>query len=300
MNTQLEIVAADGNRCGESPIWDGERRRLLWTDIEGAVLYEHVPATGQTTVIRRGRSVAGIGLNRAGGLLVAGSGGLALWGGSDDVRPIVSEHAGEALNFNDMIVDARGRVYAGTLYWNADGEMERYGKLYRIEPGGEIAVVDDGIELANGLGLSGDGRTLYFADSAARAIYAYDVDGESGALAKRSLFVRVPSDEGIPDGLTVDAEDHVWSAQWYGAQVVRYDPDGHVERRIALPVTQLSSVGFGGDDLTDLYVTSAADPWPSRLAPPGWDAAASNAGGSLYRLRPGVQGREEHRAAFER
>jgi D-xylonolactonase len=298
MNTQLEIVAADGNRCGESPIWDGERRRLLWTDVEGALVYEHVPATGETSILSRGTSVAGIGLDRAGGLLFAGSGGLVLWRGPGDIRPIVTEHDGEALNINDMIVDARGRVYAGTLYWNASGEMEKHGKLYRVDPGGQVEVVDEGIELANGLGFSGDGRTLYFTDSAARSIYAYDVDPASGALANRRLFVRIPGHEGVPDGLTVDAEEHVWSAQWYGAQVVRYDPEGRVERRIPMPVTQVSSVGFGGDDLIDLYITSAADPWPSRLAPPGWDPAASNTGGSLYRLRLGIRGRAEHRAAF--
>jgi D-xylonolactonase len=297
MNTQWEIVAANGNRCGESPIWDGERRRLLWTDIEGRLVYQHVPATGETSVLCRGIPVAGIALGGAGELLFGGGEGLTVWRGSQEVRPLVTEHAGEALNINDLTVDARGRIYAGTLYWNAAGEMEKHGKLYLIEGSGAACVVDEGIELANGLGLTGDGRTLYFADSAARAIYAYDVDRESGALANRRLFVRVPGDEGIPDGLTVDAEDHVWSAQWYGARIVRYDPDGRVERRVSMPVTQVSSVGFGGDDLADLYVTSAADPWPSRLAPPAWDAAA-DAGGSLYRVRPGVRGRPEHRAAL--
>lgn len=297
MNTPLEVVAANGDRCGESPIWDGERGRLLWTDIEGGRVCQHVPATGETSVISEGISVAGIALARGGALLFGGGDGLALWRGPDDVSPLAAEHDGVALTINDILVDARGRVYAGTLYWNAAGEMERHGALYLIDGRGAPRVVDEGIELANGLGLSGDGRTLYFADSAARAIYAYDVDPDSGTLAGRRLFVRVPGDEGIPDGLTVDAEDHVWSAQWYGGQVVRYDPDGRVERRIPLPVTQVSSVGFGGADLADLYITSAADPWPSRLAPPGWNPAADT-GGSLYRIRPGVQGRPEHRAAL--
>jgi sugar lactone lactonase YvrE len=158
--------------------------------------------------------------------------------------------------------------------------------------------VAEGIELANGLGFSRDNRTLYFTDSAARTIYAYDVRPDSGELSNRRVFARVPGDEGLPDGLTVDDEDHVWSAQWYGAQVVRYDPDGKVERRIPMPVTQVSSVAFGGEDLTDLYITSAADPWPSRLAPPGYDFAAPNVGGSLYRLRGEIRGKLEHPGAF--
>jgi D-xylonolactonase len=79
---------------------------------------------------------------------------------------------------------------------------------------------------------------------------------------------------------------------------VRYDPDGRVERRLALPVRQVSSVAFGGPDLTDLYVTTAGELWPSDLAPPGYDFAAPNVGGSLYRVRTGVAGKPEHRAAL--
>jgi D-xylonolactonase len=159
-------------------------------------------------------------------------------------------------------------------------------------------VVDEGIEIANGLGLSPDDRTLYFADSARRVIYAYDV-APSGSLSRRRIFVKIPSDEGLPDGLTVDREGFVWCAQWYGAQVVRYDPDGKVERRLPMPVLQVSSLIFGGPDLTDLYVTTAADPWPSSLAPPGYDPKAPNQGGSLYRFRLDVQGRLDHRAALK-
>jgi D-xylonolactonase len=159
-------------------------------------------------------------------------------------------------------------------------------------------VVDEGIEIANGLGFSPDNRTLYFADSARRVIFAYDVDASSGDLSRRRIFVQVPRDEGLPDGLTVDRKGFVWCAQWYGSQVVRYDPEGRVERRIALPVRQVSSVIFGGDDLSDLYVTTAADPWPSPLAPAGYDASAADQGGSLYRIRLDVQGRSDFPAAL--
>src|SRR5207247_7061215 len=136
--------------------------------------------------------------------------------------------------------------------------------------------VEEGVELANGLGFSPDNRTLYFTDSAARKIYAYDVQPETGRLSNRRIFASVTADEGLPDGLTVDAEGFVWSAQWYGSQVVRYDPDGKVERRIAMPITQVSSVAFGGENLTDLYITSAGGSWASQLAPPGYNFDAPN------------------------
>ena len=103
--------------------------------------------------------------------------------------------------------------------------------------------------------------------------------------------------EGLPDGLTVDAEGIIWSAQWYGSEVLRYDADGKVERRLRLPVQQVSSVMFGGPDLTDLYITSAGEAWPSQYAPPSFNPAGPM-GGSLYRVRLEISGRREHRTHF--
>jgi sugar lactone lactonase YvrE len=290
-----EVVAQDNNRCGEGPIWDAERRRLLWTDIESALVYQLFPANGEKSVLSRNLSVAGIAPDRSGALVFAGATGLHLWRGPDDCRTLAQEFEGETLTFNDLVAGPHGRIYAGTVYWGADG-MEKPGTLYLFSPTGSVRVVEEGILLANGLGFSPDNRTLYFTDSAARAIYAYDVESASGSLSNRRVFVRVPDEEGIPDGLTVDSEGFVWSAQWYGAQVVRYDPDGRVERRIPMPVTQVSSVGFGGDDLRDLYITTAGESWPSPLAPNGYDFGSSNIGGSLYRVRLDTPGKQEHLA----
>jgi D-xylonolactonase len=289
-----EVVVDGANRCGEAPIWDAARARLVWTDIPANLVHQWTG--GAASVISRDLNVSGIALNADGALVLAGAGGLHLWRGPGDCRPIVTHDGPEPLTFNDIIADPRGRIYAGTIHWG--DSMIKPGKLYLIDGAGTLRVVDDGIELANGLGFSPDDRTLYFADSSARRIYEYDVERESGALSNRRVFVQVPRDEGLPDGLTVDAEGFVWCAQWYGAQVVRYDPDGKVERRIALPVRQVSSVAFGGPALDELFVTTAAEPWKSDLAPPGYDWGTLNAGGALYRIRPGVRGRAEHRAGF--
>ncbi|HXV96784.1 MAG TPA: SMP-30/gluconolactonase/LRE family protein, partial [Anaerolineae bacterium] len=130
----------------------------------------------------------------------------------------------------------------------------------------------------------------------ARRIYAYDVNPKTGDLTQRRIFVQVPATEGMPDGLTVDAAGFIWSAQWYGSQVVRYDPDGKVERRIQLPVSQIASVAFGGPDLTELYITTAAEPWPSKFVPPGYAPNPATLGGSLYCLRLDIQGQPEYQA----
>ncbi len=299
VKTEVEVVAEDHNLCGEAPIWDGARQRLIWADISSSRVYQLFPASREKQIISRNLMVAGIALNRDGALIFAGSTGLHHWNAQDDHQVIVANHAGESLFFNDIIADSAGRLYAGTVYWGARG-MEKTGKLYRIDPDGSVQIVADGIEMSNGLGFSPDNTTLYYADTSARRIFAYDVDLRTGALSRKRTLVQVPSDEGIPDGLTVDSQGFVWSAQWYGSQVVRYDPDGKVERRIAMPVKQVSSVAFGGKDFSDLYVTSAAESWPSPLAPPGYDFQAPNIGGSLYRVRLEIQGRPEHQANLRR
>jgi len=269
--------------------------RLIWTDAAGDVVYELFPANGQKTIISRGLNVTGIALNRNAELIFAGATGLHVWRGQDDCHTILTEYDGETLIFNDIIADPEGAIYAGTCYWGSGG-MEKPGRLYLINTDGSVRVVEEGIELSNGLGFSPDDRILYFADSAARKIYAYDIDPDTGDLLNKRIFATMPPDEGLPDGLTVDKEGYVWSAQWYGSQVVRYDPEGKVERRIPMPVTQVSSVAFGGSDLTDLYITTAAESWPSPLAPPGYNFNAPNTGGSLYRVRLDIQGKPEHRA----
>lgn len=291
----IEIVADSHDRCGEAPIWDAQRQRLVWTDIESGLVFEYLPAAGQKSILNQGLTVSGIALNRTGELVFGGAGGLHLWKGQGHYRTIVAEHKGMPMCFNDIIADPRGRIYGGTIYWGPNG-MERRGDLYLIDGNGEARIVDEGVELANGLGFSGDNRTLYFADSAARCIYAYDVEADSGALFRKRVFVRVPPDEGIPDGLTVDREGFVWCALWYGAQIVRYDPGGTVERRVRFPVTQVSSLAFGGKDLTELFVTSASEPWRSHLAPPGFNFNWPDFGGELFRIRLQIQGKSEHLA----
>lgn len=285
----LEEVARDGNRCGEGPIWDVERQRLLWDDNAVNAVYELVPGTGAKRLLTSEVNVSGIALDRTGALVFGGSGGLHLW------TPGWRRTLAAGLPINDLIADPQGRLYAGTIHWGPKG-MEKPGQLILVSREGR-KVVEEGIGIANGLGFSPDDKTLYFTDSAARRIYAYRVAADGG-LSDRRVFVQVPREEGLPDGLTVDREGFVWSAQWYGSQVVRYDPDGQVERRIALPVRQVSSVAFGGPDLTDLYITTAGEGWESDLAPPDYDFKAANLGGSLYRVRLEIQGRPEHRTAM--
>src|SRR5437763_12263609 len=146
---------------------------------------------------------------------------------------------------NACVADPEGRVYSGSYHYNPSG-VAAPSYLFRIDRDGSVHVVDEGIQFSNGLAFSRDCSTLYFSDSVARCIYAYNWNRETGNLANRRVFVRVPREHGFPDGLTVDAEGFIWCAQWFGARITRYDPDGKVQRVVTFPATQTSSLAFGG------------------------------------------------------
>ena len=115
------------------------------------------------------------------------------------------------------------------------------------------------------------------------------------------MVVKLDPDEGIPDGMTVDADGNIWSACWGGAQIIQFDPEGTEISRIKFPAVQTSAVMFGGDDFTDIYVTTATfgsdDPVTDDM-PPAY-RSISNRGGQLYRVRQdSVQGKPEFETDF--
>ena len=246
-------------------------------------------------MVKEGWEIAGAALNRSGGFVVANSSGIWLWEEGGEPRLIADQADGSKCQINDCLADPAGRLLAGSNFYDP-GKDYPLGKLIRVDTDGTAHIIDEGLHLANGLGFSVDARTLYFTDSAARLIYAYDYDPATGTARNRRAFVKVPATSGLPDGLTVDAEDFVWSAEWYGSRVVRYDRDGKVEREIRTPAKQTSSLAFGGPELTDIFITSAAKSEPMPIMPPDYDANSGYFGGSLYHINLGIRGKPEFEA----
>jgi sugar lactone lactonase YvrE len=143
----------------------------------------------------------------------------------------------------------------------------------------------DGLGTPNGMGFSPDHKRMYFTDSHARRIYLFDYDEETGAVSRQRVWLETPSDQGVPDGLTVDAQGFIWSARWNGSALFRYAPDGSETERIEFPAKKVSSVTFGGDTYEDLYVTTALTS--------GTRSSEGAGAGALFRLRPGVRGLPE-------
>lgn len=296
---ELAVVADYGDLCGEAPLWDAESQTLYWSDCVGLKVYRYHPGSARHELLKSGIEANGLVLDSQGGFVITNNSGIWFWDGADNLKLIANTVDGSKCQINDAIADPEGRLFAGSWFYSPTGDYE-LGKLIRVDTNGTAHVVDEGFHLANGLAFSPDARMLYLTDSAARRIYAYDYDRKTGEIRNRRVLVQVPGDEGLPDGLTVDGEGFLWSAQWYGSSVVRYDPAGKVERRIRTPAKQTSSVMFGGADLTELFITSAAKSEPMPVMPKGYDATSGNFGGQLYGINLGIPGKEEYRTRLKR
>ena len=288
-------MADYGDECGEGPLWDTRTSTLYWVDITGRRAYRYDWTAGQSSVIAADFDIAGMALNEAGGFVLVNNKGIWLWDGERSLSPIARDLNGEPLAMNDCIADPMGRLLSGSCYFDPGRTDYRLGKLILVEKDGTVRALDEGFHLANGLGFSPDCRTLYFVDSAQRKIFAYDYRAETGTVSRRRTFVEIPREEGVPDGITVDAEGFVWCARWFGSGISRFDPDGRLHTTIAVPAKQTSSVTFGGPDLRSVFVTSAGVSDALSLAPSGYDSNSGNIGGQLFRGDLGVSGKEEFR-----
>ncbi|MDP9373162.1 MAG: SMP-30/gluconolactonase/LRE family protein [Chloroflexota bacterium] len=272
-----ELVADYECVTGEGPLWHPGEGRVYWLDIPTGRMFRYDPESGRHEQFYEGDPVGGFTIQADGALLLFGvRGAIRLW--RDGQLTSVMEEIPEERDsrFNDVIADPAGRVFCGTM--PAGG---RLGRLYRLDLTGAIAPLLEGIDISNGMGFTPDRRGMYYTVSNRRTISLFDYDQETGAITNERPFVQTPEGEGIPDGMTVDAEGYVWSARWDGGMLVRYAPDGREERRITFPARKVSSVTFGGPDYADMYVTTAGGNNKGEEGP---------GAGALFRLRTGVRG----------
>jgi sugar lactone lactonase YvrE len=254
---EVTPVAEVGADVGEGPSWDARTGTLLFVDVSPGLIYRLDPASGALDRISVGQEV-GAAIPRArGGLAVAMRDGIGFMADGDDAvrvfAPIESDNSGNRMN--DAKCDPQGRLWAGTMAFDFS---EGAASLYRVDADHSVTRVLSGLTISNGMGWSPDGNTMYFIDSANYAVDAYQFDAATGGLGPSERLVTFVENEGMPDGLTIDAEGDIWVALFYGGEVRCYRPNGALRGTIKLPVKQVTSVCFGGPDLGDLYITSAA------------------------------------------
>lgn len=252
---QVEIALAAGAELGEGPVWDQQGQALYWVDILRHAVHRYDPASGADQVTDVGQMVGAVGLTGGGGLVLALQSGFGLYHTSQVhvIAPVEADNPGTRMN--DGYVDPQGRFWAGTM---AIDESKTEGSLYRLDPGGRVTRMLRGVGISNGIDWSPDGRTMYYADTTARTVDAFDFDGAAGTISnRRNVLTTKGGKEGSPDGLVVDQEGCLWVALWGGSKVNRYTPQGELALTIELPVSQVTKPAFGGPERSDLYITTA-------------------------------------------
>ena len=303
MNYSIECVVAAGNHLGEGPVWDVEQGMLYWVDGTGRrvgnpSLWRLDPRSGKTENWSLDHDVGAMALRRDGGAVLALDDGFYMFDFDTGTLELIEKIEADQprTRLNDGKVDRRGRFFAGGM---DDKEELGLCGLWRLDADLGTHRVEDGIICSNGPCWSPDDKTFYFADTFQQTMWAYDFDIETGALDQRREFANTRDEAGFFDGSTVDAEGCVWNALVIGGELIRYTPDGEVERRIGMPVKNVTSLIFGGDKLDEIYVTSMA-----RVSHPAThehfavQARPQFGAGSLFRIRGlGIEGVPEPRFA---
>ncbi len=275
-----ELIADYGCETGENPLWHPLEKRLYWCDYPSGRLFWYDPATGHHEPCYEGVGVGGFTIQADGSLLLfMDQGAIAVLRDGDLTYLVDGIPEEKGRTFNDVIADPAGRVFCGTV--NMD---DWSGNLYLLDTDGSLRLVLPDVLCSNGLGFTLDRKTLYYTQSMALCINAFDYEMDTGEITNNRTFINTLDDGSVPDGMTVDSEGCLWSAQWDASALIRYLPTGYEERRVYFPAKQVSSVTFGGDDLTDMYVTTAG----------GNDKSQHGEGaGALFRVNPGVRGMPE-------
>ncbi|MFB9432487.1 SMP-30/gluconolactonase/LRE family protein [Streptoalloteichus tenebrarius] len=247
-----EVAVRAEAELGGNPTWDAMYSSLLWVDVLGSQVHRFTPGPDSDAVLDVPQHVGAAKPRAVGGLVLNLRDGVALVD-RDGSRRWLVYWARDGMRGGDAGVDPCGRLWAGTLrYRGAEGG----GWLTCVEPDGAARVVLDDVALGGGVAWRPDGRQMIFVDSPSRRIDVLDFDPATGRATDRRPLCEIEPDAGFPAGVCVDSDDCVWVALWDGGAVRRYTPDGRLDRHVPLPVTRPSACAFGGDGLTDLYVTT--------------------------------------------
>ncbi len=261
----------------EGPVWE-PGQGLYFSDVANGGAYRLTPSGEVALVIPHRRGIGGMALHVAGGLVISGR-NVAFKGLGDDRNSVLvtNDITPDAVGFNDLTTDDAGRVYVGSLAFQAlSNDPPKPGHLHVIDLDGSARTISDGVMLTNGLGFSPDGKRLYHCDSLDKLIRVYDVRAD-GAVGPWRVFAKVEA--GVPDGMAVAADGSVWVALAHGSCVGVFEPDGSERTRVKVPLPMVTNVCFGGDDLRDLYIVTGSHGGPSDKC------------GTVFRTRVDVPGR---------
>ena len=270
-------------RVGEGPIWDYKFQRLLWIDTQGS-LFIYTPKDKKNREIKLSKQIGTVVPYQENKVVVALEDGIYMMDLSNEQLTLLSDPEGrEAGNrYNDGKCDAAGRLWVGTMDKDCTPLKANFFKLDSSLKGEKML---DSVTISNGVAWSPDGKKMYYQDTPTRKISAFDFDEAEGTISNRQEIITLPDDLGTPDGNTIDEEGMLWVANWGAACVTRWNPNtGELLQKIDVPALNVTALAFGGENLDELYITTAS------LWMPDGEGDKYPEAGKTFVIKPGVKG----------
>ena len=273
----------DNALLGEGPLWVSSENAVYWVDILSNRVHRYTLSDKVHKTWQLDFAVTSLVECEQGGFACTVRDGYALIDlETGTIDPIAMPESQIPNNrFNDGKVDAYGRYWAGTM---DDKAVQESGSLYCLKPDLSLYTMDEKYIITNGPTFNADSSIIYHTDSIKKSIYAFDLS-KNGEISNKRVFIQLKDDaEGAPDGMTVDSEDCIWLAHFGGARITRYSPNGEILQVIPMPVPNVTSCTFAGNNLDTLYITTA------KVGIADEDLSKYPLAGNLFSYKTGVTG----------
>jgi len=281
---QVKLVLDTQSDLGEGAVWDHQKGELIWVNITKKILNIYNPKLNHNKEMLTGQMIGTVVPAESGKMIVALENGLYQLDPQTGSKLFIADPEENITGnrFNDGKCDPVGRFWAGTM--SMTGEKEA-GALYRLDPNGKVTQMISKVTTSNGIVWSQNQNKMYYIDTPTRKVMAWDYEPETGNISNPKPAVEIPDEMGYPDGMTMDAEGHLWIALWNGSAVGCWNPEnGELIRKIDIPAKNVTSCAFGDDDLGTLYITTA------RTGTNEEELKKFPHAGGLFKTRPGVTG----------
>ena len=249
-----EIKAA----LGEGALWNHTTKEFYWVDIEGKTFNIFNPSSGTNKVYPTPSRAGTVVPYTANEVILAMEDGIHSMDLKTGETKMLTDMSAdlEGSRLNDGKCDPSGRLWVGSMHFN---QTKGAAKLFMVDQKLEYIAKKDSVTISNGIVWSKDRKTMYYIDTPTAEIKAYDYDDTSGAISNERVVVKVQSEMGFPDGMTIDEEDKLWVGMWSGNAVLRFDPEtGKVIGEIEVPAKNVTACAFGGENLDVMYITTAS------------------------------------------
>lgn len=279
-------IAGSKSGLGEGTLWDERRKSFLWVDVLDGFIKEYDPTRKEIIQHRVGDFVSYVGKRKSGGYVIALGDRLATLDENFSITQEIDMHIDRKVGqTNDGAIDPCGCLWIGVA---EAVEGSKAGDLRRFDKHFTSSTHRQGVQISNGIDWSLDGTTMYYIDSALRAVSRYQFDPAKGEIVRELPAIDVSDVTGVPDGMCTDSLGNLWVAFWGCGQVRNYSPDGEVLNIVQSPTALTTCPSFGGADLKTLFITSAQDHYQPEFA---FDADNDRYGGMCFEVTLPIAGK---------